>query len=154
MTLRSSKLGEILVEEGLLTEGQLDLALTIQKTSKSFLGDIILKKEWVSEGQLAMALSRQFDLPFVELDFNEIDWNIPQHYTALVIDQHCFPCAQNSASLTVAIFNPLDAWTMSRIEKQAKGRHVKLVVATQTKIYAAISEFRKRALHENGRECA
>ena len=50
MTLRSSKLGEILVEEGLLTEGQLDLALTIQKTSKSFLGDIILKKEWVEKG--------------------------------------------------------------------------------------------------------
>lgn len=154
MSQDSLRLGEILIEQGLLTRAQVDLALEDQKLSKDFFGNILVKRKFVSETQLATALSRQFNLPFVSLSFNEIDWDLRRHYEALFLEQNCFPCSQDSSSITVAIYNPLDAWTISQIEFQAKGRSVNFVIATKTKISEAINEFRKRSLNQKRRECA
>lgn len=149
MRQRGIRLGEVLVLEGYLTKQQLDYALEIQKDSGLFLGDILVKNKMILELQLATSLSKQFDIPFIALNFEEIDWEVPQHYTALIADQNCFPCAQDSASITVTIYNPLDAWTISQIESFSKGRSVKLVLSTKTKIHDAIRELRRRALDGN-----
>lgn len=146
MKQRSIRIGEVLVLEGLITADQLVLALKIQKETGDFLGDVLVKRKWISENQLSTALSQQFDIPFCSLDFDQIDWSVPQHYPSLIAEQNCFPIAHDSSSVTVAISNPLDAWTMSQVELQSRGRDVKLVLATKTQIRAVIDELRKRSL--------
>ena len=146
MKQRGIKIGEVLVLEGLLTKAQLDSALEIQRATKEFFGDILVKRKWVSESQLSTALSRQFDIPFSLLKFDEIDWEVAKQYESLLTEKNCFPCAQDSESVTVAIFNPLDDWTMSEIESQSGGRIVKLVVSTKTQITEAIKEHKKRSI--------
>ena len=46
------KIGEILIENGLITESQLAEALTDQRRSGSKIGDIIVKKGWVSPEEI------------------------------------------------------------------------------------------------------
>ncbi len=145
MKQRGIRIGEVLVLEGLITSEQLTLALKIQKETGDFLGDVLVKRKWISENQLSTALSQQFDIPFCSLDFDQIDWSVPQHYASLIAEKNCFPMAHDSASVTVAISNPLDAWTMSQIEIQSRGREVKLILATKTRIGEVIAELRKRS---------
>jgi len=55
-------LGRVLVEGGLISEAQLELALAEQRRDGSRLGDIVLGKGWVSRLALASAVARQHGL--------------------------------------------------------------------------------------------
>lgn len=54
------KLGEILVEGGIVTKHQLQKALDIQKKEKKLLGEIIVELGYVTKDNLELALVRQF----------------------------------------------------------------------------------------------
>ena len=54
------KLGEILVEAGLVTEQQLLSALSLQKEKKRPLGEILIEQEFVSREELESALAKQY----------------------------------------------------------------------------------------------
>jgi len=53
------RLGEILVDRGLVTEGGLQRALEEQSRTGELLGQILLQRGWLSEDQLAEALAEQ-----------------------------------------------------------------------------------------------
>lgn len=53
------RLGEILVERGLVTEGGLERALEEQSRTGELLGRILLARGWLSDDQLAEALAEQ-----------------------------------------------------------------------------------------------
>lgn len=146
MKQRGIKIGEVLVLEGVLKKEQLDAALQIQKTTGDFLGDILVKRKWASEDQISAALSKQFDIPFCALNFDKIDWEVVKEHELLLVEKNCFPFSQDGDSITVMIFNPLDALTISQIESQVGGRAVNLVLSTKTQIGEAIKEFKRRSL--------
>src|SRR5688500_20268286 len=61
------RLGEILVQQKLLTEEQLKSALEEQKKSSRRLGRVVIEKGYVTEEQLAEALARQLNVPYINL---------------------------------------------------------------------------------------
>lgn len=61
------RLGEALLERGLISDEQLNEALSLQKRWGSRLGDIILAKGWVPAFKLYTALSEHYQLSFVNL---------------------------------------------------------------------------------------
>jgi len=89
------RLGEILVQQKLLTEEQLKLALEEQKKSGRRLGRVVIEKGFASEGQISEALARQLNLPYVNLKFynvkREVALKLPEsaarRYRALVLDE-------------------------------------------------------------------
>jgi type IV pilus assembly protein PilB len=64
---RHIKLGDLLVEAGVIAKSTLDAALEEQKISRMRLGEILLKNGWLTERQLADALSKQLKLPLISL---------------------------------------------------------------------------------------
>ena len=58
--------GEILVEQGAISQEQLESALQEQKREGGFLGQILLKQELVSKHQIALALALQVGIPVVK----------------------------------------------------------------------------------------
>jgi type IV pilus assembly protein PilB len=56
------KLGQMLIEEGLLTEAQLNGALAEHKKSGLKLGQYITRKGMVNENQIVQMLSRQLKI--------------------------------------------------------------------------------------------
>ena len=66
MTARK-RLGDILIERGLLNEQQLQLALEDQRTSGDKLGDILVRLGYITAEKMADALSVHLGYPRVDL---------------------------------------------------------------------------------------
>ena len=67
------KIGELLVEAGLITKSQVAEALRRQSSWGSRIGDIVLAAGWVKPQQFYQVLARHFDLEFVNLIENRAD---------------------------------------------------------------------------------
>ena len=135
-------LGEILIERGLLTAEQLAMALEDQLTTKELLGVIIVRKGFVKQKDLLAALSERFNLPLVDLRATRIDWEMFKYFSSsLIFDYHCVPFERDERSVTMAISNPLEAWTIKRAEEEAKGFELKLALASREDIDDAIKRY-------------
>jgi hypothetical protein len=66
------KLGELLVETGLLSPEKLTEALQVQKESGKRLGQILIDMSLISEEEMAFALAMQLKIPYVDLGSIEI----------------------------------------------------------------------------------
>ena len=62
------RIGELLVQDGVLTPEQVEKTLTAQKIYGGRLGTNLIEQGYVTEHQLAAALSRQLGIPLVEAD--------------------------------------------------------------------------------------
>ncbi|OIQ96178.1 type II secretion system protein E [mine drainage metagenome] len=65
--LLPKKIGQILIEMGLITEEQMAEAMQSQKTSGKKLGMILLEKKLLTEADLLKVLSRQTGIPYISL---------------------------------------------------------------------------------------
>lgn len=66
--IKNVPIGQILVENGFISEKQLNDALAKQQSSGGkMLGDVMLEMGLVSETQLAQALSIRLKVPFIDL---------------------------------------------------------------------------------------
>ncbi len=61
------RIGDLLVEHKVISEGQLHAALAEQKKSGRKLGRTLIEQGFISEDQLLEFLSRQLQLPFIDL---------------------------------------------------------------------------------------
>src|SRR5574343_981118 len=61
------RLGEILVQQGLLTPEQLTHALQEQQRTGRKLGRVFIESGFVTEIQISEALARQLQIPFIDL---------------------------------------------------------------------------------------
>lgn len=74
------KLGEILVEEGLVKDDQIQEALQKQKGVGGLLGEVLVKLNYVSEIDIARAIAKQFGLPYIDAT----KYNISREAVSLV----------------------------------------------------------------------
>ncbi len=139
--MRRKKLGQILVEAGLISEDQLAQALEEQKKQKGKrLGKIIIEKEWAKNEDICQALSKQLNIPYVklkELEFSkEVIETIPRKQATRKL---LFPYKKTGRRLRLAMANPLDYTTLNEI-KFKTGLDVSVAVATEEDIRAAIDD--------------
>ena len=69
-------LGSLLLDEGLLTEAQLDAAVAEQARSGKPLGRLLIEQGTISEAELVRTLARQVGLEFVDLNDRTIDGSV------------------------------------------------------------------------------
>jgi type IV pilus assembly protein PilB len=65
-SLRKKKLGEILIDAGVITEEQLSNALTLQQGKNKRLGKVLVELGYVDGDQVVETLSQQLSLPMVD----------------------------------------------------------------------------------------
>ena len=61
------KIGEALLKTGLISSGELDIALQEQEKTKERLGDIVIKMGFVSTDKMYPFLASHFNLQYVDL---------------------------------------------------------------------------------------
>ncbi len=61
------RLGDMLVDEGLLSEDQIEQAISLQSETGKRMGRIIIDKQWVSESDMFNLLGKQLGIPYVHL---------------------------------------------------------------------------------------
>jgi hypothetical protein len=144
MEKEQKRLGEILIEKGLITSEQLAHTLQTQKRSKEFLGKILIESGRIQEKDLLAALSQQFDMPLVSLKDKYIDWALVKQFSpSLILDFRCFPVSRDERSVTMAVNNPLDAWALQKAEEEAKGLKLKLVLVSLEDMEEAMHRYRE-----------
>jgi type IV pilus assembly protein PilB len=144
MDKKQRRLGEILIDKGLINSEQLKYALEEQKRTKEFLGAILLKNNQIKERDLLEALSEQFKIPFVSLKNKYIDWNLVKGFSSsLILDYKCFPIQEDGRAVTFATTNPLDVWAFKKSEEETKGLQTKFVLVTQEDMEDVIQRYQQ-----------
>jgi type IV pilus assembly protein PilB len=137
----SSRLGELLVKENLITAEQLKQALDHQKSTGSRLGTCLMKLGFISDDEITGVLSRQYGVPSINLKYYEVDTNviklIPQD---TAVRYQIVPLSRVGSTLTIAMTDPTNVFAMDDI-KFMTGFNVEPVVASETAIAEAISKF-------------
>ena len=150
-TQPTKRIGEILLEKGLISRNQLDQALARQRASKEFLGEILVQLGAIRPEVLLDALSEQFHIPQEPLTVERVDWAVTKQFPASVFaDGKCFPFRADETSVTVAIANPLDAWALSAVEERSGFRKVRVVLVTDRELQTVLQAYRQRVLRNIG----
>jgi len=111
------KLGEILVEGGLLTQKQLEEALPFQKKSNLKLGQFLVREGIVSESQIVDLVSNQLRLEKYRPDKYTIDVDLANLLPAEIAHKYqAAPLQKNGLLLTIAMMDPLDINGLDAIE--------------------------------------
>ncbi len=119
---RKVRLGDLLVQAGLISEGQLQLALQEQKRSGAKLGRAVVDLGFVSEQKLLEALSRQLEIPYVDLRQFKLDAVLIQRLPETLARRfRAILLVEESDGLLVGMGDPLDLYAldeMSRLLRQ------------------------------------
>ena len=109
MRQRKIRLGDLLVQAGLISEAQLQQALQDQKRTGSKLGRTVLDLGFIDEGRLLRALSEQLQIPFVELKHYKFDNQLTQSLPEAVARRfRVIVLSRQGDGLLVGMTDPLD----------------------------------------------
>jgi len=140
------RIGELLIKQGLMTENQLQEALTIQKQQKgSRIGEILIQVGMIKEEDFAIALGSHLSIPFASYSSGLLKPKADQNLEKLVSYDFAkknlvLPISKNLHSLTCAIFDPLDYFVLDNL-KILTGCDLNFIIATKTDLSKAIDEF-------------
>jgi type IV pilus assembly protein PilB len=136
-----TKLGELLVKENMITPAQLTQALTEQKKIGGRIGEVLTKLGHITGDQLAEFISRQYSVPYINLNEFEIMADaislVPKD---LALKYVCIPINRAGATLIVAIADPMNINAIDDL-KFASNYGIELVVSSEQSIKEAIVKY-------------
>ncbi len=137
------KVGQILLERGLVTGEQIEQALAEQKTSgfNKLLGETIVDLGFCTEDQIVEALAEAYGMPYAKLTTKLVDPRVIDELPRDFIEKQCvLPLFQVDGVLTVAIHEPSDLFLTEEISQLAN-RPVQMVAATARDIQATMQAY-------------
>jgi type IV pilus assembly protein PilB len=134
------RLGELLVETGLLSEESLTRVLSEQRTVRKKLGEIIVNQGLATEDEIAQALSLQLGIPLVDLTNTPVEPQAVELIPEKVARKHLImPISLDERDLHVAMADPLSFEAFEDV-RFASGYTVKTTIATRTGVLWAIDQ--------------
>ena len=131
-------LGALLIDEGLLTDAQLDAAVAEQTRTGKPLGRLLIESGTISEAELVRTLARQVGLEFVDLGDRMIDGSVAGLVNeSLARRYQAIPIGWEDGKLLVAMADPSNVFAVDDIRALA-GSEVRTVVATASQILETI----------------
>ncbi|NNM34945.1 MAG: Flp pilus assembly complex ATPase component TadA, partial [Gemmatimonadetes bacterium] len=118
MTQRPKILGQLLVDDGVLTAEQLQHALEDQRNRGGRLGEVLVRCGLATEDVVARTLARQLGLPFAPSPLVP-DKDAPRRITESLARSRCvLPLRSTRRGLAIAMVDPLDLGTVDDIQFQ------------------------------------
>jgi type IV pilus assembly protein PilB len=134
----TTRLGELLVREKLISLQQLRQAQDEQRKSGSKLGYALAKLGFITDGEITNFLSSQYRVPAIDLSTIEVERELTKLVSKEVCERHhIVPVARSGSSVTVAMADPTNLNAIDDI-KFLTGYNVDVVVASETAITEAI----------------
>ena len=135
------KLGECLMEAGLIDEKTLAKALEIQKVRKKKIGQILIDMGVADDEEIAKALATQLMIPFLRLGKTEIPQEIISLVPAEVAENYLLiPVKRTEKGLLVAMVNPLDLYALDDVRFLTQ-MTIDIAIASQGDILQAIERY-------------
>lgn len=139
------RLGDLLVEEGIITEPQLEQALIAQRESGRKLGNTLIELGFLTEQQMLTFLSQQLSLPLIDLNRAYVDIDAVQllpevharRLRALVI-------GREGDTLRVAMSDPADLFAQESLLNQLPMYSFEFVIAPETQLVEGFDRYYRR----------
>ncbi len=138
--IKRIRLGDLLVEHKLISEGQLTAALDEQKKSGHKLGRVLIENGYVKEDDVLNLLSRQLNVPFVDLSafqfrpdiVNKLPETAARRFRALALED-------TPDGLLVGMADPTNIFAYDDLVRVVKGP-IKVAVVKESDLIAAIDK--------------
>lgn len=138
---KAKRIGEILVDAGLLTNAQIEEALNVSRRTGARLGRTLVNMGIVTEEGIAQALAQQLGISSIPLAGIIIESQIIKLIPEILARKHkVIPIVKEGNSLKVAMFDPLNVLAMDDLKK-ASGCEILPLVATESEIQKAIDQY-------------
>ncbi|MCF6092695.1 Flp pilus assembly complex ATPase component TadA [Microaerobacter geothermalis] len=135
------RIGDILVESGIITDQQLKQALQEQKGSGMKLGDLLIDRGYITEQQLIEVLEFQLGIPHVQLHRQKIDDKIINMIPDKIAKKHrVLPLRLENNKLIIAMSDPLDYYAIDDV-RMSTGFQVEPVIASKEELNRAINRY-------------
>ena len=155
--MKYTRLGDLLVDAGVISQDQLDIALAQQKESKKRLGEQLIDSGAITERQLIGALTRQLGIEFIDLTTVDIAPEMTQLVSKNIAKKYSVvPVQTLGDELYLAMVDPLNFIATEEV-KAASRKRVVPMIATSAAMEHAIAtlygtEGAKRAIREMQQE--
>ena len=135
------KLGEILVDAGLVSKQQIEEALRVQKETGERLGKVLVRLNLINEEALISFLGEQLGIPHVDLKDYLVDPDTINLVPEFVARKHqLVPLFKIGDTLTVAMVDPLNVFAIDEVSLKA-GCTVEPALAMESDIKRAIDQY-------------
>ena len=132
------RLGDLLVQESLITPEQLQDALVAQKTLGRKLGRVFIDNGWVDEIQIAKALARQLRAPYVDMSKRSVRPEVARLLPEVQARRlRALPLEETATGVRVGMADPTDLNAYDEISRLIK-REIELAVVAESQLLAAI----------------
>lgn len=138
------RLGDLLLQQSLITQAELTTALAQQKSSGRKLGRILVDSGFVTEEEICGALARQMRIPYINLRTYRINTALipllteaqARRFRALVLDEE-------NGVVRVGMADPTDLFAYDEISRMLK-RGLSLAVVSETQLLGVIDRVYRR----------
>ncbi|WP_096202812.1 GspE/PulE family protein [Bacillus sp. FJAT-45350] len=139
MAQKRKRLGDLLVDAGLITDKQLQEALSTKKDGQK-LGDALLERDYITEQQLIEVLEFQLGIPHISLHRYPIDSDVLKIVSKDFARRNLLmPLKKEGNQLFVAMADPMDYFSIDDL-RMATGFHVETAIAAKEEIITAIEK--------------
>lgn len=142
--MKNKKLGEMLIDAGILQPEELDRALQDQKTSGKRLGQVLIDNHYITEEDLVTTLKNQLGIGFEDLNTTKFDPSVAKLVPkAVAVKNRVVPVRMDHDKLVLAMEDPMNFNATEEVRKITRRRIIP-VIAYSTAITRALT-----ALYEN-----
>jgi type IV pilus assembly protein PilB len=141
--LTNQRIGDILIEQGLITPQQLEEVLKMQSAgNKKRIGEILVELGTISREELFEVLQYVYETEYVDLSNYVIDPEVISLIPEKVALQfRLIPLSINDNELVVAMANPLDVYAIDFVRGHTKIKKIKTMLAAEDDILSAINSY-------------
>lgn len=140
MINKKKKIGDLLIDTGLITHDQLNEALETQKINGGKLGNILIDNNYVTESQVMEVLEFQLGIPFIDLNTVTIPGDVLRLIPYPLIRRHnVVPIKLEMNMLYVAMEDPLNFIAIEDL-RMATNYEIVPVISFRTAINGAINK--------------
>lgn len=139
MDLARKRIGELLLDVGLISREQLQDALKDQQSSNQRLGDVLINNGYITQSQLMQTLELQLGIPRVDLGSTHIDDSVLKLIPGWLVRKYrVVPYRREGDRLYVAMADPLDYYAIDDIQ-MTTGLFVEPSIAARDEVTQAVN---------------
>ncbi len=147
------RLGDMLVDEGVITEEQLQEALAARKEQRGFLGQILVDSGYIDQDTLVEFLVKQCKIPHIHLR----DYDVGRDLLKLIPEDLCIkhallPIDKLGKILTVAMVDPFDVVALEEVRKACPDIRIKAILCNWQDYMAVAQRSFKLGDEESSKE--
>jgi MSHA biogenesis protein MshE len=138
------RLGEILVNQKLLSEEQLNLSLADQKRTGRKLGRVFIENGFVTEEQISGALAKQLNIPYINLKFYNVNPEVVRMLPETAARRfRAVALEDRRGALLIGMSDPTDLFAYDEIARLIK-QGIELAVVNETEVLGVIDRTYRR----------